>query len=147
MICGMLEYFHGFSRFQQGYLSGVLVVLGVTLLGWVVYLVFRPRRCMGIKIDGERGSLFISAAAVSDFIEILAREHKEISVVKTALLHGKNCCYIRLTVVVERHDALLPPLTAFIRERMLDALKKHFGAEDIKEIEIFVKSVKPAPGK
>jgi hypothetical protein len=65
---------------DQGFLVGVLLGAALPLLLYLVLgLLLRRRRCRGLRIAGEGGTLFVSIAAVREFVRRLVHEFPDAS--------------------------------------------------------------------
>jgi hypothetical protein len=60
---------------DQGFLVGILLGAALPLLLYLVLgLLLRRRRCRGLRIAGDGGTLFVSIAAVREFVRQLVHE-------------------------------------------------------------------------
>jgi preprotein translocase subunit SecF len=154
----MAEYFKQFfqtgnpssNEFNQGYIAAIAVILLVLLLVLVLRLilglVFRRKSCHGITVKQEKGDVFVSRSAVDTVVKSLKSDFKHIKIAKVTIRGNKNSQHIRIYLDFENSGGGLPPQSADLQTRVLEALKKNFGIDSVRKVHITLREIKMIEG-
>jgi hypothetical protein len=131
--------------FNQGYITGIAVILGVLVLLLILRLmaafVFRTKRCSCITIAGEHGDIHIAATAITTSVKALENEFKFINIEKVKLLSRKNNPYMNIDIIFNPNGGGLAPQSSELQAKVISTLFDTFGIEGIKRVDISLKNI------
>ena len=130
-----------FAGFMMGLMVFGLLILAALFLYWIFH---SPRHVRGITLQGERGSVFISARSISDLIGSLEKEFPGIEIVRVGLFSRRNEPYLEAHLEYQpSENSALPSLLDSFQKRALSELESSFGITSVREIRIRIDRVHP----
>jgi len=140
----------GIFDFQVGYMTGVATAIFIIIAVLLVKICFKlffsfPSKAQGIKVPAETGSLYVASNAIYELIKFLEVRFCYIEFKRVTLVDRKKHFSIELEVVYNMDGGALPPMSEQLKSSILESLKETFGIENIKEVNIRVKSVHRKP--
>jgi len=96
----------------------------------VLLVLYRRRRCRGIRVAGEGGDLIISAVAMREFMQRLVAEFNELELlgVKLRRHHGLNDIAVRVNAVPGSN---LKAVKDALKERIRAEASEKLGLDDL----------------
>ena len=129
--------------FKCGYITATALILGFSILFLVFRLMYRyPRRMRGIKINGPRGSIFITSDAISDLVKSIGEEYEIVEISKVHLLEGRTFSFIELQVILDNDgESSFLTLAEDIQNNILKTLNDRFGIDTVREVKLNLKKI------
>ncbi|HBC88054.1 MAG TPA: alkaline shock response membrane anchor protein AmaP [Lentisphaeria bacterium] len=130
-------------NFKYGYLTAVVLILGLTLIFLFLRYIYRyPRRSHGVEIKGPRGSIFISSGAISDLVKSIGEEYDLIEISKVHLLEDRDISYLELQVNLDNDkESSFITLSDELQNNILNTLKERFGIDTVKEVKLTLRKI------
>lgn len=122
--------------FVMGALCGLLLVIAVCiLLRLIVLLCRKSRRVPGVELETERGTVFISAAAISDLVHTVSGRHPALETEKAVLTRDKDLLVLNVKAcyAAESESSLMECSKAF-QEDVLSSLEKTMGITAVEKV-------------
>ncbi|MEA2013360.1 MAG: alkaline shock response membrane anchor protein AmaP [Verrucomicrobiota bacterium] len=145
------------ALWTEGFIWGIAFIFLVLVLIKII-MIFRTMKtqCKGIAVSGERGSLFVSKSAVTDFVSKDLIAFSQFSVNNVELRTSGDNYNIKILAQSE-YETNLINLRDEIQNKIVNSLEDKLGIANIKNVDIdikrFVKSketpqknkIKPSP--
>ncbi|MCM8534704.1 MAG: alkaline shock response membrane anchor protein AmaP [Lentisphaeraceae bacterium] len=129
------EFYDSELDFFYGLGAALVVLILARLLGWMI----RSKKCPGISIPGEQGNLFVTTAAVEDFIIRILADVDDMLIDKVRLQKrgSRYGVVITLRVSAESNVSELRPI---IEQRIIQMAESKIGIDSISEVNILLKN-------
>jgi hypothetical protein len=130
------------NDFNRGYAAGIALVVGVILLllviKFLIWCIFRTRRCASISISGEMGDVIVSRHAVVALLNEELKKFDQLSIRTIKIMRRGSSYMLRLYGVFYRGNSGLIELLDQVKPALIDSLKSTFGIKNISSIGIIV---------
>jgi len=138
------------SDFNCGYIAAIstvaVVLLLFLLLRFVLWLIFRTRRCGMVVVPSENGDLTVTRNAVEAVVREEVESFPQIYLRKLLLFRRGNTYLLKLFCRFERGAEGMPDLAGRIKTRLNEVMLEQFGIDSIREISICVERLKESDG-
>ena len=125
--------------FLLGMFWTLVILIVLLILAGFLWLIFRKSRAVsGITLNTERGSLFVTASAVSDLIYSLDEHFPDLEIIRVRLIRDGKDLAIRVKVYYAAHDQSMLALTEAFQLQAAEKLKAAFGIENVSRIDLIV---------
>lgn len=133
--------------FQDGFFAGTALFLVLFLVLLLVKLVLaRKRSTSGISVAGGKGELFITTAAVKEFVGRLLIEFEAVHLRSLKLAAKGKKVALNLEIGVNTKTGL-PPLRDAIQERVITAMQEKLGLNVPPRVNLKIRSFKLEPSE
>ena len=130
------------SDFDHGFVSGVLLALGIVVLFLIVKLIFkiifrvRKTKLILVKPKDGDGKIIIETSAVESAIrEEIAKIHS-ISINKIKIYRNKRAYFLLINCNYDGKDGNLMAIRNVVKERIDVIFKEFFGVKNLKKIDV-----------
>lgn len=128
-----------FYIFLQGMFWALILLAFLFILMSFLWLIFhKSRKVSGVTLDTERGSLFISASAISDLIYSLDEKFPELEITRVRLVRSGKGLAVQVKVFYAAAGQSMLSLTESFQNSAAELLKSAFGIENISRIDLIV---------
>ncbi len=124
---------------EHPFLSGVIVCAGSLLLLYLIIciaLLFRAKRLKELTFNTPHGQVAIRSSAIAAFVRSQENKFPEIKIDYIKLLRKHGQVVIFMTGVFTHGFRTLPEVAAAWEECILAEIKKSFGIDAIKKVEV-----------
>ena len=137
----MREFLGRFEFYDRDleFCYGLAVALILLLLARVIIWLFTSKKCQGVKIEGENGNLFVTTAAIEDFIIRTLADVDDMLIDKVRLVK-KGSKYSVVIVIRVSGDSNVSELRPIIENRVLRKTEEKIGIDSITEVNITLKN-------
>jgi uncharacterized alkaline shock family protein YloU len=128
------------------FLLGMLCGLGLFLILRLASWFFWDRRCKGIALRNDAGGIFITAAAIQDFISRVLADNGQMIVEKVSLRElkdGGHAVTIHASLLPE---ARVPELADLVQQRVLSKVREHLGVLTLRAVDLQLRSFSAKEG-
>lgn len=129
------EFYNPDHEFIYGVVLAALFLVFLKVFLWSI----KNKKCDGILLQGENGDLFITAAAVEDFV-IRTLADKDEMVIDRVKLSRKGQEYSVGIYIRVAADANVSEMRPNIEERVLSQTVSRLGVNSIKTVNIMLKN-------
>lgn len=147
-ISDALDNAFGIDWSQPGYLFWLGVICGLCffLILRVGVWLFWDRHCKGIALRNDAGGIFITAAAIQDFISRVLADNGQMIVEKVSLRElkdGGHAVTIHASLLPE---ARVPELADLVQQRVLSKVREHLGVLTLRAVDLQLRSFSAKEG-
>ena len=132
--------------FSCGFLTGAAAALVFILLAAILLTLLKlPRKAGGVLLSAPLGTVFISSAAIADLVKSVGMGFSEIDILKVILYQGRKGLrlYVAVSFPYDPDGCSISEVAAEFPQRVVDALQRNLGIENIRNIELDVRRGKP----
>ena len=131
----------GYACFGEGFTVGLAIALLLALvLLLIASLLHGRRRCRGVTIPGENGTLFVTVNAVREFVSGVLAEFREAALRGVELRKKRGGLLLTVELAVLPDTAILP-LSEKVRARLLEEAGQKIGLDRDLQVNITVRSL------
>ena len=125
--------------FLLGMFWTLALMLVLVLLLVIIWLFIRRNHSVsGITLEAPRGSVFISASAISDLLYSLDDHFPELEILRIRLIRDGKELAIQVKVFYSVGETSMQALAEAFQTKALEVLKNSFGIENISRIDLIV---------
>lgn len=137
----MREFLERFEFYDQNleFFYGLAVAVVLLFLARIVGWLFTTKKCPGVKIEGENGNLFVTTAAIEDFIIRTLADVDDMLIDKVRLIKKGSKYSVVITLRVSG-DSNVSELRPIIEDRVLKKTEEKIGIDSISEVNITLKN-------
>ena len=133
------------SEFNRGYLAALALVFGcllaALLLKFLLWLIFRTRRCGNVVVESGNGEVVISRDAVTSLLRRELRDFSQLEVRTIRILRrGKNY-FLHLYADFRIGEKGLQSVLDEVKPRLLESLRETFGITCVKKIKVTIEEM------
>jgi len=129
------------GMFNEGFMTGLSAGLILVLLVCLLLAAMRGRRrCRGVTVAGENGSLFVTVNAVREFVARILCDFKETALHGVELRRRRGVLKLILDLEVLPDTAILP-LAERLRERLISEAESKIGISSGLQVDLVVRSL------
>ena len=130
------------NLFWLGVICGLCFFLILRVGVWL----FWDRHCKGIALRNDAGGIFITAAAIQDFISRVLADNGQMIVEKVSLRElkdGGHAVTIHASLLPE---ARVPELADLVQQRVLSKVREHLGVLTLRAVDLQLRSFSAKEG-
>lgn len=129
------------------YFLGALVFIYIILRVGFRLLFRRKKRCNGIKINSDKGQLYIMTNAISELIKSMKSTFTHIEINKVSLTYKRGSYMLDLLITFDMDGGELTNQITLLREKIISDLQTVFGIDNISKINVKLKKTTRSRGK
>jgi hypothetical protein len=137
-----IDWSNGWNLFWLGVLCGLALFLILRVASWL----FWDRRCKGIALRNDAGGIFITSAAIQDFVSRVLADNGQMIVEKVSLRQlkeGGHAVTIHASLLPE---ARVPELADLVQQRVLTKVREHLGILTLRAVDLQLRSFSAKEG-
>jgi hypothetical protein len=137
----MREYLEKFEFYnpELDFFYGLAIAASLLILARVLGWLLSSRKCQGIMLPGEHGNLFVTTAAIEDFI-IRTLADVDDMLIDRVRLKKKGSRYAVVVTLRVSSESNVSELRPQIEQRILNNTKAKIGVDSITEVNILLKN-------
>ena len=133
------------NEFNRGYLAALALVfaflLAVLVLKFVLWIVFRTRRCGNVVVETGCGEVVISRDAVAALLRRELREFSQLEVRTIRILRRGKVYFLHLFADFHTGEKGLQSVLDDVNPRLFEAMKETFGITSVKKIKVTIEEM------
>ena len=133
------------SEFNRGYLTALALVflflLVVLLLKFLLWILFRTRRCGNVVMESACGEVEISRDAVTALLRRELREFSQLEVRTIRILRRGKVYFLHLYADFHTGEKGLQAVLDEVKPRLFEAMKETFGITCVKKIKVSIEEM------
>ena len=133
------------NDFNRGYLAALALVfaflLVILLLKFLLWLLFRTRRCGSVVVESPDGEVVISRDAVTALLRRELSEFSQLEVRTIRILRRGRRYFLRLYADFRTGGKGLQAVLDEVKPRLLDSLRETFGITCVKKIKVTIEEL------
>lgn len=133
------------NDFNRGYLAALALVfiflLAVLLVKFVLWIIFRTRRCGNVVVESGCGEVVISRDAVTALLRRELRGFSQLEVRTIRILRRGKVYFLHLYADFHTGEKGLQAVLGDVNPRLFEALKETFGITCVKKIKVTIEEM------